>query len=147
MHQHAVSVPVSSWCCASESERRAGLSVTGRRSRESLPAARHGKSDMASVQKIKLSPSRDIPFNKLVLSQSNVRRVKAGVSIEQLAESIAQRNLFRIMRDRLRAFGIFAKIILWKLCFFVPVDATGPAILAKVLECYRMVRVADRAAL
>ena len=45
---------------------------------------------MASVQKIKLSPSRDIPFNKLVLSQSNVRRVKAGVSIEQLAESIAQ---------------------------------------------------------
>ena len=39
-----------------------------------------------SVQKITLSPSRDIPFNKLVLSQSNVRRVKAGVSIEQLAK-------------------------------------------------------------
>lgn len=39
----------------------------------------------SAVQKIKLSPSRDIPFNKLVLSQSNVRRVKAGVSIEQLA--------------------------------------------------------------
>jgi ParB-like nuclease domain len=50
---------------------------------------------MASVQKIKLSPSRDIPFNKLVLSQSNVRRVKAGVSIEQLAESIAQRTLLQ----------------------------------------------------
>ncbi|MGL4556113.1 MAG: ParB/RepB/Spo0J family partition protein, partial [Afipia sp.] len=46
-----------------------------------------------AVQKIKLSPSRDIPFNKLVLSQSNVRRVKAGVSIEQLAESIALRTL------------------------------------------------------
>jgi hypothetical protein len=30
---------------------------------------------MASVQKITLSASRDIPFNKLVLSQSNVRRV------------------------------------------------------------------------
>ena len=99
-----------------------------------------------AVQKIKLSPSRDFPFNKLVLSQSNVRRVKAGVSIEQLAESIAQRTLFRRMRDRLGAFGIFAEIILWKLCFFVPADATGPAILAKVLECYRMVRVADRAA-
>jgi hypothetical protein len=26
-----------------------------------------------TVQKITLSPSRDIPFNKLVLSQSNVR--------------------------------------------------------------------------
>jgi ParB family chromosome partitioning protein len=47
----------------------------------------------SAVQKIKLSPSRDIPFNKLVLSQSNVRRVKAGVSIEQLAESIAERTL------------------------------------------------------
>jgi ParB family chromosome partitioning protein len=46
--------------------------ATGRRSRESLSAARRGESDMASaVQKIKLSPSRDIPFNKLVLSQSN----------------------------------------------------------------------------
>ena len=59
--------------------------MTGRRSRESLSAARRGESDMASaVQKIKFSPSRDIPFNKLVLSQANVRRVKAGVSIEQL---------------------------------------------------------------
>ena len=36
-----------------------------------------------AVQKITLSPSRDIPFNKLVLSQSNVRRVKVGISIEQ----------------------------------------------------------------
>ncbi len=52
------------------------------------------------VQKIKLSPSRDIPFNKLVLSQSNVRRVKAGVSIEQLAESIAQRTLLQSLSVR-----------------------------------------------
>jgi hypothetical protein len=132
----------------SESERRAGSAVTGWRPRESLEAARRGVTDMANaVQKIKPNPSRDVPFSKLVPVQSNVRRVKAGVSIEQLAESIAQRTLFRRMRDRLRAFGIFAKIILWKLCFFVPVDATGPAIFAKVLECYRMLRVADRAAL
>jgi ParB family chromosome partitioning protein len=53
-----------------------------------------------AVQKIKLSPSRDIPFNKLVLSQSNVRRVKAGVSIEQLAESIAQRTLLQSLSVR-----------------------------------------------
>jgi ParB family chromosome partitioning protein len=50
---------------------------------------------MATVQKIMLSPSRDIPFNKLVLSQSNVRRVKAGVSIEELAEDIARRGLLQ----------------------------------------------------
>lgn len=56
---------------------------------------------MASAnQKIKLSPSRDIAFNKLVLSQSNVRRVKAGVSIEQLAESIAQRTLLQSLSVR-----------------------------------------------
>nr|WP_210327622.1 ParB/RepB/Spo0J family partition protein [Aminobacter carboxidus] len=42
-----------------------------------------------------MSSSRDIPFNKLVLSQSNVRRVKAGVSIEDLAASIARRGLIQ----------------------------------------------------
>ncbi len=46
-----------------------------------------------SVQKITLSSSRDIPFDKLLLSQSNVRHVKAGVSIEELAEDIARRGL------------------------------------------------------
>ena len=45
-----------------------------------------------AVQKLTLSPSRDIPFNKLVLSQSNVRRVKSGVSVEELAEDIARRG-------------------------------------------------------
>jgi ParB family chromosome partitioning protein len=48
-----------------------------------------------AVQKITLSLSRDIPLNKLVLSQSNVRRVKAGVSIEELAEDIARRGLLQ----------------------------------------------------
>jgi ParB family chromosome partitioning protein len=45
-----------------------------------------------SQVKIALSLSRDIPFNKLVLSQANVRRIKAGVSIEELAEDIARRT-------------------------------------------------------
>ena len=45
-----------------------------------------------AVQKLTLSPSRDIPFNKLVLSQSNARRVKSGVSVEELAEDIARRG-------------------------------------------------------
>ncbi|WP_324778743.1 ParB/RepB/Spo0J family partition protein [Thiobacillus sedimenti] len=46
----------------------------------------------SAVQKITLSASRDIPLNKLILSQSNVRRVKAGVSIEDLAADIARRG-------------------------------------------------------
>jgi ParB family chromosome partitioning protein len=53
-----------------------------------------------AVQKITLSASRDIPFNKLVLSQSNVRRVKTGVSIEKLAEDIAQRTLLQSLNVR-----------------------------------------------
>ncbi|MBL6653904.1 MAG: ParB N-terminal domain-containing protein, partial [Reyranella sp.] len=53
-----------------------------------------------TVQKITLSSSRDIPFNKLLLSQSNVRRVKAGLSIEELAEDIARRGLLQSLNVR-----------------------------------------------
>jgi len=48
-----------------------------------------------ATQKITLSSSRDIPFDKLVLSKSNVRRIKAGVSVEELAEDIARRGLLQ----------------------------------------------------
>src|SRR5918993_2991509 len=50
--------------------------------------------------KITLSASRDIPFNKLVLSQSNVRRLKTGVSIEELAEDIGGRSLLQALNVR-----------------------------------------------
>jgi ParB family chromosome partitioning protein len=53
-----------------------------------------------AVQKIILSASRDIPFNKLVLSQSNVRRLKSGVSIEDLADDIARRGLLQSLNVR-----------------------------------------------
>lgn len=53
-----------------------------------------------AVQKITLASSRNIPFNKLVLSQSNVRRVKAGVSIDELAESIVRRGLIQGLHVR-----------------------------------------------
>jgi ParB family chromosome partitioning protein len=52
------------------------------------------------AEKITLSASRDIPFNKLVLSQSNVRRIKAGVAIEELAEDIARRTLLQSLTVR-----------------------------------------------
>ena len=53
---------------------------------------------MTKTQKITLSASRDIPFNKLTLSQANVRHVKSGVSIEELAEDIARRTLLASAR-------------------------------------------------
>ena len=56
---------------------------------------------MAKVaQNVTLSPSRDIPFDKLLLSQSNVRRIKAGVSVEELAEDIARRGLLQGLNVR-----------------------------------------------
>ena len=53
-----------------------------------------------NAQKIALSPSRDIPFNKLVLSQSNVRRIKAGISVDEFAEDIARRGLLQSLSVR-----------------------------------------------
>jgi ParB family transcriptional regulator, chromosome partitioning protein len=90
---------------AFQRKRAARVFVTGwkprERERESLSAPVAETIPMATaVQKITLSSSRDIPFNELVLSQSNVRRVKAGVSIEELAEDIARRTLLQGLNVR-----------------------------------------------
>jgi ParB family chromosome partitioning protein len=50
--------------------------------------------------KIVLNQSQDIPFNKLILSQANVRKVKAGVSVEELAEDISRRGLLQSLSVR-----------------------------------------------
>ena len=51
---------------------------------------------MAKLTKIKtLAVIREIPFNRLALSQANVRTVKTGVSIEALSEDIARRGLLQ----------------------------------------------------
>jgi ParB family transcriptional regulator, chromosome partitioning protein len=53
-----------------------------------------------SVPKLALSRSRDIPFDQLVLSQSNVRRLKCGVSIGELADDIVHRTLLQSLNVR-----------------------------------------------
>ncbi|HWB51250.1 MAG TPA: strawberry notch family protein [Stellaceae bacterium] len=50
------------------------------------------------------------------------------------------------MRDRLKAYGLFHEIISWKLRMFVPTDASGIAVLAKVLNRYPVERVGEREA-
>ncbi len=50
--------------------------------------------------KLTLHASRDIPLNKLVLSQANVRREKAGQSIEMLAADIERRGLLQSLSVR-----------------------------------------------
>ncbi len=53
-----------------------------------------------SQPKLVLAPARGIPFNQLILSQSNVRRVKNGVTIEQLADDIERRGLLQSLNVR-----------------------------------------------
>jgi predicted RNA methylase len=50
------------------------------------------------------------------------------------------------MVERLKATGLISEIIAWKLRLFVPTGATGPAILAELMERYPVVRLAERTA-
>ena len=50
------------------------------------------------------------------------------------------------MRDRLRADGLFGEIISWKLRMFVPTDASGADVLARVLDRYPVERIGEREA-
>ncbi|AZO22574.1 ParB/RepB/Spo0J family partition protein [Mesorhizobium sp. M1E.F.Ca.ET.045.02.1.1] len=54
----------------------------------------------SAIQKIAMNPSENIAYDKLVLSQQNVRRVKDGVTIEQLAEDIGRRKLLQSLNVR-----------------------------------------------
>ncbi len=49
------------------------------------------------------------------------------------------------MIERLKADGCMSEIIAWKLRLFVPTNADGPAMLARVLARYPVARVIDRA--
>ncbi|TXT43542.1 MAG: putative DNA-binding protein [Methylocystaceae bacterium] len=52
------------------------------------------------MAKIVLTAARDIALDKLVASDANVRRIKAGVSVEDLAEDIARRGLLQSLSVR-----------------------------------------------
>lgn len=53
-----------------------------------------------AAPKLTLNPSENIPLDKLVLSQKNVRRKKNGVTIEQLAEDIGRHRLIQSLNVR-----------------------------------------------
>ena len=82
-----------------------------------------------------------------------------GRTILDLAESLQLRRVrlmgahrieltgfTEVMRERLRAYGLFSEIISWKLRLFVPTDTAGPAILAQVLDRYPVERISEREA-
>ena len=57
------------------------------------------------MAKIVLTSARDIALDKLVASDLNVRRIKAGVSVEDLAEDIARRGLLQSLNVRPKLDG------------------------------------------
>jgi len=54
----------------------------------------------SAIQKITLNQAENIAFDKLFLSQKNVRRIKNGVSIDDLAADIARRGLIQSLNVR-----------------------------------------------
>lgn len=53
-----------------------------------------------AIHKIAMNAAENIPYDKLILSQKNVRRVKDGVSFEQLARDIGRRKLLQSLNVR-----------------------------------------------
>ncbi|MBN9562504.1 MAG: strawberry notch family protein [Alphaproteobacteria bacterium] len=62
------------------------------------------------------------------------------------AERIELSGFNDTMRDRLKAYGLFHEIISWKLRMFVPTNASGVEVLAKVLDRYPVERIGEREA-
>ena len=58
------------------------------------------KTKTKPTPKLALSKAMDIPYNKLTISDANVRQVTGGLSIEDLAEDIANRTLLQSLSVR-----------------------------------------------
>ncbi|WP_376707016.1 strawberry notch C-terminal domain-containing protein [Bradyrhizobium agreste] len=75
-----------------------------------------------------------------------VLELAEGLQLRRVRVSIELSGFNDTMRDRLRAYGLFGEIISWKLRMFVPTDASGVAILTKVIDTYPVTRVSGREA-
>ena len=65
-----------------------------------MTIAKAATKSTANTAKITLTEAVAIPFDKLALSQANVRRIAQGMSIEDLAEDIARRGLLQSLSVR-----------------------------------------------
>jgi ParB family chromosome partitioning protein len=93
----------------------------------------------AAIQKIaSLGERRDIPFNKLVLSAANVRKVKHDLSIDQLAGDIARRGLLKNLNVRPVVDGEGRETGL----FEVPAGGRRFRALEQLVEAKRLARTA-----
>jgi predicted RNA methylase len=93
--------------------------------------------------------SADDAFTALMAGKT-VLDLSEGLQLRRVrvmgANRIELTGFTHAMRERLSAYGLFHEIISWKLRMFVPTDASGVAILARLLERYPLSRVAEREA-
>jgi hypothetical protein len=101
-----------------------------------LPARRRANAESAPPEELLR------PVNSAKLQDGlELRRVKV------MGEFRAELSGFTDgMVERLKAIGLISEIISWKLRLFVPTGASGPAILAKLMERRPLVRITDKAA-
>jgi len=95
------------------------------------------------------SLSPDAAFAALMEGRA-VRDLAEGMQLRRVrvmgAHRIELSGFTDAMRDRLRAWGLFREIISWKLRMFVPTDASGADVLARVLDRYPVERIGEREA-
>jgi hypothetical protein len=114
------------------------------------------------IRKIVFSLSRDIAFTKLTLSLTHARPIQTIFSfparatgkdawradLSQDDQALLERlsEFLATIRDRFWSHGLFHEIICCRLRMFVPTDATGMTVLAKVMECHPITRISKREA-
>jgi len=85
-----------------------------------------------------------------VLDGRTVLQLKDGLQLRRVRIMSAFRvelsGLTDGMVDRLKAMGLISEIIAWKLRLFVPTGASGPQILATLMEGHPLVRIVDKTA-
>ncbi|MFZ2870984.1 strawberry notch family protein, partial [Zavarzinia sp.] len=83
-----------------------------------------------------------------LLAGSTVISLEEGLDLRRVrvlgGHRIELSGFAETMRDRLRAYGLFAEIIAWTLRFFVPTDERGIEVLSRLFRTYPVRRVADR---
>ena len=74
-----------------------------------------------------------------------LRRYSAAMRTKAASPAAMLPLLMRIV-SLLPSYGVFGEIISWKLRMFVPADASGVEVLAKVLDRHSIERIAEREA-
>jgi hypothetical protein len=119
-----------------------GERIIGRRVSPAWARARWRPADVTA-------PDADDAFAALIDGKT-ILDLAEGLQLRRVrvmgANRIELSGFTDTMRDRLRAYGLFHEIISWKLRMFVPVDASGAAVLGQGAGALSVERIGEREA-